>query len=227
MHQAAVNQQQYQSPEFLELFDVYTANAKSIGSNLSALTARLAPSGPLIVATGADFVLYPGDGRPPEVEGYRLTTRGFKELAAVSHFGPAVASLVKIRELDPDGPVWRAETERLLEVTEAARKANSPALWRDLIAVPAYRGREMAIANMVHYACEVTETYLERALADPQTFTAEDMREQYLEARGDLAGAVVPVNKLMIATFFLVGMDTGHRVIGWFDRHSIVWTNAM
>ena len=227
MQQATVSPQEYQSAEFLRLFDTYTANPNSIGAKLNNAALNAGRDAPLIVATGADFVLYPGPGRDPEVEGYRLTTRGFKELAAVSHFGPAVASLVKIRELDPDGPVWRAETERLLEVTVAARKANSPALWRDLIAVPAYRGRETAIANMVHYACEVTETYLERALADPQTFTAEDMREQYLEARGDLPGAVVPVNKLMIATFFLVGMDTGHRVIGWFDRHSIDWANAM
>ena len=227
MQQAAVGQQEYQSAEFLRLFDTYTANPNSIGAKLNNAALNAGRDAPLIVATGADFVLDPGPGRDPEVEGYRLTTRGFKELAAVSHFGPAVASLVKIRELDPEGTVWRTETERLLQVTEAARQANSPAMWKDLIAVPAYRGRETAIANMVHYACEVTETYLKRALANSQTFTGEDMREQYLEARGNLAGAVVPVNKLMIATFFLVGLDTGHRVISWFDRHSIDWANAM
>lgn len=227
MQQATVDDQEYQSAEFLRLFETYTANPDSIGAKLNDAALSAGRDAPLIVATGADFVLYPGRGREPEVEGYRLTTRGFKELAAVSHFGPAVASLVKIRELDPDGAVWRTETERLLRVTEAARAANSPALWKDRIAVPAYRGRETAIANMVHYACEVTETYLKRALEHAETFTAQDMREQYLEARGDLAGAVVPVNKLMIATFFLVGLDTGYRVIGWFDRHDIDWANAM
>ena len=227
MQQASVNQQEYQSAEFLRLFETYTASPDSIGAKLNNAALDAGRNAPLIVATGADFVLYPGPGRDPEVEGYRLTTRGFKELAAVSHFGPAIASLVKIRELDPAGTVWRVEAERLLAVTEAARLANSPALWRDLIAVPAYAGRETAIANLVHYACEVTETYLKRALANPETFTAHDMREQYLEARGDLPGAVVPVNKLMIATFFLVGLDTGHRVIGWFDRHDIDWANAM
>ena len=227
MRQDAVSQQEYQSAEFLRLFETYTANPDSIGAKLNDAALNSGRDAPLIVATGADFVLYPGRGRDPEVEGYRLTTRGFKELAAVSHFGPAVASLIKIRELDPDGAVWRTQTQRLLAVTEAARLANSPALWRDLIAVPAYAGREMAIANMVHYACEVTETYLKRALANPETFTAQDMRRQYLEAAGDLAGAVVPVNKLMIATFFLVALDTGHRVISWFDRHAIDWANAM
>jgi hypothetical protein len=194
---------------------------------MTALIAKAGGDAPLIVATGADFVLYPGKGRAPEVEGYRLSTRGFKELAAVSHFGPALASIVRIRELDPDGSLWRTECERLLAATEVARKANSPALWRDLIAVPAYRGREMAIANMVHYACEITERYIKRALSKPETFTAQDLRVQYLEAQGPEAGATVPINKVMIATFFLVGMDTGHRVMTWFDRHEIDWASAM
>ena len=227
MQQATVGQQEYQSAEFLRLFETYTATPNSIGAKLNEAALNAGRDAPLIVATGADFVLYPGPGRDPEVEGYRLTTRGFKELTAISHFGPAVASLVKIRELDPKGAVWRTETERLLAATEAVRAVNSPALWRDLIAVPAYRGRETAIANMAQYGCEVTETYLKRALANPETFTAADLREQYLEARGSLPGAVVPINKLMIATFFLVGMDTGHRVISWFDRHSIDWAQAM
>jgi len=227
MHQDAVATQEFQSPEFLKLFEVYTANAQSIGSNMTALIAKAGGDAPLIVATGADFVLYPGKGRAPEVEGYRLSTRGFKELAAVSHFGPALASIVRIRELDPDGSLWRTECERLLAATEAARKANSPELWRDLIAVPAYRGREKAIANMVHYACEITERYIKRALSKPETFTPQDLRVQYLEAQGPEAGATVPINKVMIATFFLVGMDTGHRVMTWFDRHEIDWASAM
>lgn len=227
MQQAKVAQQEYQSPEFLRLFETYTADPNSIGAKLNDAALHSGRDAPLIIATGADFVLYPGGGRDPEVEGYRLTTRGFKELTAISHFGPAMASLVRIRELDPDSPVWRTQAERLLASTAAARAANSPALWRDFIAVPAYRGRETAIANMVHYACEVTETYLKRALANPDSFTAEDMRREYLEARGSLPGAVVPINKMMIATFFLVGMDTAHRVINWFDLRAIDWENAM
>jgi hypothetical protein len=228
MYQNKVRDEQYQSPEFLKLFEVYTANAQSIGANLTALTTAAAgPDTPLIIATGADFVLYPGGGRPPEVEGYRLSTRGFKELAAVSHFGSALASIVRIRELDHSGEMWRVECKRLLVATEAARQANSPEMWRDLIAVPAYVGREVAIANMIDYACDITERYIHRALEKPETFTAEDLRIHYLEATGNAVGASVPLNKMMIATFFLVGMDTGHRVITWFDQHVIDWSKAM
>src|SRR4051794_15365834 len=83
VQQASVSQQEYQSAEFLRLFETYTASPGSIGAKLNNAALNAGREAPLIVATGADFVLYPGPGRDPEVEGYRLTTRGFKELAAV------------------------------------------------------------------------------------------------------------------------------------------------
>lgn len=119
---------------------------------------------------------------------------------------------------------------RLLEATRPARAANFVALWRDRIAVAAWsdriavaawRGREQAIAELVDYSCVMTERYLERALREPGTFTGEDLRLHYLEAKGDAIGASVPMNAVMIATFFLVGMDIGHRIMAWFDRHFI------
>ncbi|WP_296559125.1 DUF5624 domain-containing protein [Pigmentiphaga sp.] len=217
----------YQNPDFLRLYETYTAAADSLGAKLAAMTGAAMAGDPLIVATSTDIVLYPGAGRAPEVQGYRLFNRGFKELAAVSHLGPAVASLLKMRELDPDGQAWQGEARRMMEATRAVRAANSAALWRDQIAVAAYRGREQAIADMVDYACAMTLRYLERALREPAGFTAQDMREHYLEAKGGAIGATEPMNAVMIATFFLVGLDTGHRIIGWFDRHAIDWDRGM
>lgn len=217
----------YQNPELLRLFETYTAGPTSMAAKLAALTAAATQNDPLIVATSSDFMLYPGGGKAPEVVGFRLGTRGFKELAAISHHGPAVASLLRMREIDPSSTLWRSEAVRLLESTRIARAANSLELWRDLIAVDAYRGREQRIADMVDYSCVVTERYLERVLADPGCFTREDLREHFLEATGDAVGATVPMNKVMIATFFLVGMDIAHRVIAWFDHHAIDWSRAM
>jgi hypothetical protein len=217
----------HESPELVRLFETYTAGPHSIGAKLTALTSASTANDPLVVATSTDIVLFPGGGKAPEIEGFRMSTRGFKELAGISHHGPAVASLIRMRELDPGGDLWRSETQRLIESTRAARLANSVALWRDRIAVAAYRGREQRIAELVDYSCVLTERYLERALRTPETFTAADMREHYLEARGDAVGATVPMNAVMIATFFLVGMDTGHRVMTWFDRHAIDWSRAM
>ena len=217
----------HQSPELLRLFETYTGGPLGIGANLAALTGAATAGDPLIVATSADIVLYPGNGRDPEVQGFRLSTRGFKELAGISHHGPAVASILKMRLVDPEGPLWRTEAERLIAATRVAREANSVALWRDTIAVPAYRGREQKIAELVHYSCVLTERYLERVLEQPRLFTPEDMRTHYLEASGSAVGATVPMNAVMIATFFLVGMDISHRVMAWLDRHAIDWSRAM
>ncbi len=91
----------------------------------------------------------------------------------------------------------------------------------------AYRGREQAIAELVDYSCALTNRYLERALREPASFTAADMRANYLEAKGDAVGATVPMNAVMIATFFLVGMDIAHRVLAWLDARAIDWSRAL
>ncbi|HEY0576710.1 MAG TPA: DUF5624 domain-containing protein [Pseudonocardia sp.] len=218
-----------ESPEMIALFTTYTASPDSIGSHLTQATASQTEDDPLIVATGADLALYPGGGQDPQVEGFRMSTRGFKELAGISHLPPALASLVNIRALRGDGS-WREDGERLLGQVETARAANSVELWRDTIAVQAYQGREEAIADLIDYSCAVTARYLRTALADESYLNATTLREDYLVGAGvgtatDEPG--VPMNQMMIATFFLVGMDIAHRVLRWFGAHRIDWTRAM
>lgn len=57
----------HQSPELVDLFTTYTAGPGSIGSHLTRAAVENGSADPLIVATSADFALYPGDGfyRPP------------------------------------------------------------------------------------------------------------------------------------------------------------------
>jgi hypothetical protein len=153
-----------------------------------------------------------------------MSTRGFKELAAVSHLGPALASLVFMRELDGSG-LWRRDAERLLEATRAARAANSEALWREQIAVRAFAGREAAIAAMIDYSCRLTEGVLETGLADPSYLSDDSLQRDYLE--GPSESVPVPFNRVMVATFFLVGMDLAHRLIAWLDDFEVGWERAM
>jgi len=110
----------FESAELIDLFTTYTAGPSSIGAHLAETVVRETEQDPLLVATGTDFALFPGDGSAPTIEGYRLSTRGFRELAAVSHLGPALATLARMREVDPDGG-WRADAERLLEASKAPR----------------------------------------------------------------------------------------------------------
>jgi hypothetical protein len=215
----------FESPELVDLFNAYTASPESIGRRFTAAAARASMDDPLLVATGADLALFPGGGRPPEVLGFRLSTRGFKELAAVSHLGPALATLIALRRLEPDG-TWREDAEHFLAECRRSRAANSERLWAETIAVEAFRGREQSIARMVDYACGITVRFLENALANPDDFTFEILRDEYLEGSGQ-SSLAVPFNRIMIATFFLVGLETANRFIAWCDSHEIDWARTM
>ncbi len=221
---AATRSAASEGPALIELFQVYTGSPDSIGARFGRDAARRQAELPLVVATGADIALYPGRGARPAVEPFRLSTRGFKELAGVSHLPSALVTLARQKAADPGG-TWRADAQALLAATRAAREENDEALWRDRIAVAAYRGRERAIAAMVDYGCTITEAMLERSLADDAYLSAERLRADYVT--GPAAGLPVPFNRVMVATFFLAGMDIAHRIIAFFDRHEVPWEQAM
>lgn len=109
---------------------------------------------------------------------------------------------------------------------QTARRANTPSLWRDHIAVEAYCGREDAIVAMLDYGCAVVIRYLDAVLADETKLTSTFSRCAVLEATSDELGAT-PFNWVMIATFFLTGLDISHRIIGWFDQQDLDWSRAM
>ena len=211
-----------ESPELVDLFTTYTASPESIGAHLAAATARGSEHDPLLVVTGTDIALYPGGGKAPVIQPYRLGNYGFKELAGISHFGPALASLARLREIGGDPGEWRADATRLLAATQRARTANSAGLWRDTFAIRAFAGREERIAALVDYSCLLAERFLRRALDDPGYLTMESVRGDFLA--GPAAGLPVPFNKIMIATFYLTGMDIAHRLITWFDAAGIDWS---
>ncbi len=215
-----------ESPELVALFEAYTAGGRTVGADLTRLAVEATRDQPLIVATATDMALYPGGGRPPELLAFRLSTRGFKELAGIAHLGPAVASLVDMRRSYSDRTVWRDGAERLRAALGPARAANAAALWRDRIAVEAFRGREDSIAALVDYACGVTDRLLAGALKDESRLDPDFVRREYLEATGNALGAAVPFNLVMIATFFLVGMDIAFRANRWFREHDVDWSQA-
>src|SRR3981081_1456173 len=215
----------HESPELLRLFSAYTGARDGIGARLLNAAVARRRDDPLLVATKRVLPFYPGGGRPPTVEGYRLSTRGFKELTAISHLGPAVGTLVSLRAMLGDGS-WQADAERLVAEVQNVRMANSVELWREQIAVEAYRGREQQIADLVDYSCAITARYLATALADEQYLNPETLRFDYLDGGGDVE-LPVPINHMMIATFFLVVLDISFRITRWLKSQDVDWDRAM
>jgi hypothetical protein len=218
----------YENPELRKLFTTYS-NTKAPGRNtiadhLSELSMQEHQDDVLIVATGTDVAIYPGKGRRPQVRGFRVNIPGFTELTAVSHFGPAIASIVAIKERGHE-ELWRQDAEALLEDTRRVREVNSTAMWRDDLGVAAFRGREESIAAMTDYACAISERYLVRALAEPDYASGATLRQDLLDGQG--ADLPVSCNKIMIATFSLYALDYTHGLIRWIEELDVDWGNTL
>jgi hypothetical protein len=210
--------------EFSKLYKVYTSDPDSIGKHLTARMSEVTDDHPLLVVTGSDAVLFPGSGKPPVVESFRKSTRGFIELAAVSHLGTAVAWLVRLRELGD--PVWRTDAARLIDQIGRTRRINSETFWRDEVAVPALTGHESAIANLVDYSCAVTGEFLIAGLADESLMSYQNLRQQYLDPV-ESAAVPVPINDMMVATFALAFLDIAYRMIRWMRANVSDWGHLM
>jgi len=219
----------YENPEMVRLFRTYTnpqaPERNSTGDHLSQVSYERNYGCPLIVATGVDVGLYPGNGAPPSVRAFRHNASGFKELAGISHLGPAIASLVRLNELGRED-LWHSDAERLLHDVELVRAANSVELWSGAIGVTAFVGREARIAHMVDYACEVSARYLRRSLCEAGYLSAPSVRADLLIGHGN-ADLPVSFNRIMVGTFALVGLDTSHRMITWFDSLRLDWENTL
>jgi hypothetical protein len=211
-------------PEFAQLYKTYTSDPDSLGRHLTERMVAVTESDPLLVITGSDVALFPDSAKPPMVESFRKSTRGFIELASVSHLGTAVAWVIRLRELAD--PRWRSDTVRLIEQIDRTRDVNCEALWREAIAVPALAGAESKVADMVDYTCSVTKAFLVAGLADESLMNFKHLREHYLEPVNS-AEVPVPINDMMVATFALAFLDIGYRIIRWMRDNVQDWGRLM
>ncbi|MFT4068197.1 DUF5624 domain-containing protein [Paraburkholderia sp.] len=214
---------------FAGLFRAFTSDPESIGAHLSVQMAELAARDPLIVSTGSDIALFPGDGAPPQIESFRKSTRGFIELTAVSHLPLALAYLARMRELaDDDGneAQWRTDARRLLAHVQKTREANSLALWRDYVNVASFAGYEQKIVDLVDYTCGASLDMLERVLKDPAQLSFDTLNAQFFAPRKG-EGVSVPMNDVMFATFGLAYLDIVYRIDNWLREQQLDWSRAM
>jgi hypothetical protein len=210
-------------PHFTALYADYTGE-NSLAAGLALQRVALTAGDPLLISTGSDLVLFPGDGAAPLVASFRLSTKGFIELTAVSHLGTAMAWLAEMRE--QGSADWRGWAERFLADCRAVRETSNESHWQDAVGVEAWRGMEGKIADLVDYGCRVSENFLTGILADESKLTFEHLRSAYLEPSGS-ADVPVPFNDVMVATFALTFLDIAHRMMSWLRSHALEWRKVM
>ncbi len=205
--------------ELRRLFTQYTHGDDNIGRHLTEMAVRRSRHEPLLVSTGTDVVLFPGNGAAPVVESFRLTTRGFVEMAGISHLGPALGAIVTMAVEQPDDTPWREDAETMVAQLDRVRSENGPDLWRD-VGAEAWQTHVDQIADMVDYACALTSSFLRRLRGDDSLRTVEALRREVLEAEP------VPLDHVMVATFALAALDAGERMIRWLRAQRVDWADA-
>ena len=213
-------------PAFAELFRAFTSDPASIGNQLTQQMMQREADAPLLVSTASDVALFPGGGRPALIESFRKSTRGFIELTAVSHLPLAIAYLARMRELAPHDAAWQHDAAKLMVHARNTREANSPALWRDEIAVRSLAGFDVQLANLVDYTCGTTIDLLDRAADEPLLMTFDSLRDCYF-APLDPDTIPVPMNDVMFATFGLAFVDIVYRIGNWLRAQEFDWSRLM
>ncbi|MEA3097008.1 DUF5624 domain-containing protein [Caballeronia mineralivorans] len=211
---------------FAELFRAFTSDPASIGNQLTQQMMQREADTPLLVSTASDVALFPGGGRPASIESFRKSTRGFIELTAVSHLPLAIAYLARMRELAPHDYAWQRDAAKLMVHARKTREANSPALWRDEIAIQSLAGFDVQLANLVDYTCGTTIDLLERVADEPSLMTFDSLRDRYF-APLDPDTVPVPMNDVMFATFGLAFLDIVYRIGNWLRAQEFDWPRLM
>jgi uncharacterized protein DUF5624 len=207
---------------FVQLFYLYTMADDAIGTHLDEEVARASAGEPLIVVTGSDIFCFRGDGGPPVMHSFRLDTKGFLELAGISHLGPALGSLVTMAQAG--GGSWQADAERLVSQLEAVQKANTARFWADL-GVPAWAPHLDAIQRMVAYACDLALSFLAGFRTDPSKRTFDALVNDFLEVQRERFP--VPFDHVMIATFCLTALNGVSGSFEFLRGLTIDWARAL
>ena len=207
-------------PAFLSLFQAYTDPQAGIGTALTQYVAQQNAAAPLVVIFGTGVLIF--DGGPPISTPIRQANPGFIELAAISHLGPALGSLVTLAERGDEA--WVAASQTLSTRIAAVRAANTVAFWSGL-GVAVWTPHVDAIQRMVDYACRISLDFLDRFQRDPAFRTFDSLVATVLESRR--AAFPIPFDAVMIATFCLTGVTGTCSALAFLKQQTIDWSKAM
>lgn len=229
----------YSTPQaFWDLYYDYTGNGDSgypkgkinISQTLyqseakknSSLTQQKA--GSLIMFINSTLYIY-NSNRELELKQLMRTApnSGFTEMTAISHIGPALMYLAKIKENgDSD---WKSQMEILLKDVKAVKAINAQPQnnWLDQVNSPAWKPYLTTIHNMVDYACSMAGNYISDVLSEKQTFDMTSLQNNFLSGNKTYP---IPYNNVMVGTFMLTALQSMDALHSKISKLNIDWPNA-
>lgn len=151
---------------------------------------------------------------------------GFNEMTAVSHIGPALAYLAKIKANGDSG--WKEQMETLLKDIKAVRAANAenagtPANWLYQVDAPAWKSHLTQIHNMIDYACAMSGNFISDVLSGKQELTMSSIQNDFFDGNKTYP---IPYDNVMVATFMLTTLQSMTGINAAVDKLNVNWSKA-
>jgi hypothetical protein len=180
-------------------------------------------AGPLVLFLDSSLYIY--DSNAHRLYTLLLRTNrstGFFELTAVSHVGPALAYLAKIKENGSDS--WRPALNTLLQDIQNVKAANAmPNNWLQQANIKAWAGHTQQIQSMVDYAMSMACSYI-ISVQEGAPFDLQSVQEQFLNGNEQYP---IPYNSVMVATFMLTALQSMTAIHNDIADLNLDWSRAM
>ncbi|HAT2079686.1 TPA: hypothetical protein I8008_002421 [Legionella pneumophila] len=148
---------------------------------------------------------------------------GFTEMTAISHIGPALMYLAKIKE-NGDAS-WKSQMENLLKDIQAVKviNAQTPNNWLEQVNAPAWKPHLTTIHNMIDYACSMAGNYMSDVLNEKLSFDMASLQNDFLNGNKTYP---IPYNNVMIGTFMLTALQSMDQLHSKISQLKIDWPHA-
>lgn len=180
--------------------------------------------GPLIMLLDSSIYVY--DKQRKLLFSQLLRTNrhtGFFEMTAVSHVGPALSYLAKIKQNGDSA--WKPAMEQLLNNIRAVKALNAEAEnnWLTQADIKAWQPHKQQINNLVDYAMSMAGNYIVSVL-NGASFTPTDLQHHFLDGNEQYP---ISYNTVMVATFMLTALESMATIHDEFKKLNLDWENAM
>ncbi|HAT2137782.1 TPA: hypothetical protein I8027_000164 [Legionella pneumophila] len=180
--------------------------------------------GQLILFINSTLYIYNSD-RQLELKQLMRTApnSGFTEMTAISHIGPALMYLAKIKE-NGDAS-WKSQMENLLKDIQAVKviNAQTPSNWLEQVNAPAWKPHLTTIHNMIDYACSMAGNYMSDVLNEKLSFDMASLQNDFLNGNKTYP---IPYNNVMIGTFMLTALQSMDQLHSKISQLKIDWPYA-
>lgn len=181
-----------------------------LGPDLAAAQMNsVGPNKTFLYISGFNHIYWPANASAPLQ--FSAEVNGVTQLAAVSHVGPALASLVEIYQDDDETSNYDylIDLAAILNGVMAAQDAISVEYWTEMDpdVLGTYAER---LAEKVGAGLGLVQDFLERAIQDPsETLTYDNLVSTVLDPSGELH----TFNSMMISTFALANLLADYYTI--------------